>query len=71
MRVIIDRFEGDYALCETESKEIINIKRNLIPPDSKEGDVLIIKNNVITIDKSGTNKRKKEIDKLIDDLWED
>jgi len=31
MRVIIDRFEGDYAVCQDENKKIINIERGRLP----------------------------------------
>ncbi|WIF93992.1 DUF3006 domain-containing protein [Caminicella sporogenes] len=70
MKVLIDRFEGDYAVCERENREIINIEKYKIPKEAKEGDVLIIENDRIIIDKEETEKRKKEIEALIDDIWE-
>ena len=33
MKVIIDRYEGQYAVCEKEDMSMINIKRNLVPWD--------------------------------------
>lgn len=33
----IDRFEGDYAVCEAENQEMVNILRNELPPDCMEG----------------------------------
>ena len=70
MKVIIDRFEGDYAICEKEDLEMIDIEIKRLPAYAKEGDVLIIENDDIKIDSSETNKRKKRIETLIDELWE-
>jgi len=69
MKVIIDRFEGDYAVCEKENCEMIDIKRELLPKEAKENDVLDIQGDKITIDVKETEKRKKEISELTKDLW--
>lgn len=70
MKVVIDRFEGPYAICEKENREIIDIERSAIPSEAKEGDVLNIEGDVITIDAYETEKRKAEIEELTKDLWE-
>ena len=31
MQLIIDRFEGEFAVCEDANKNIVNIKREVIP----------------------------------------
>jgi len=69
MKVIIDRFEGDFAVCEKEDRKMIDIERNKVPSTAKEGDVLNIINDRITIDHDETEKRKKEIEELTKDLW--
>lgn len=69
MRYVIDRFEGDYAVCEDENKEIINIERTKIPSEAKEGDVLVQIENGICLDIDETNRRKENIQRLMDDLW--
>ena len=69
MKVIIDRFEGDFAVCEKEDRKMIDIERNKVPSTAKEGDVLNIINDKITIDIGETEKRKKEIEELTEDLW--
>ena len=69
MKVIIDRFEGNFAVCEKEDRKMIDIERNKIPSSAKEGDVLDITNDQITIDFKETEKRKKEIEELTKDLW--
>ncbi|AGC68249.1 hypothetical protein Cst_c12570 [Thermoclostridium stercorarium subsp. stercorarium DSM 8532] len=70
MQVIIDRFEGEYAVCETEERRIINIHKSHLPPEAREGDVLSITDEHITIDIEKTKERKERIEKLIRDLWE-
>lgn len=70
MVVVIDRFEGSYAVCESDKGEIINIEKNKIPGDAVEGDVLRLYDGEITIDRNETLKRKNEVDKLLKDLWE-
>ena len=64
MKVIIDRFEGAFAIVEMEDKTMVDIPKVLVP-EAKEGDVI-----EISIDASGTDARKKRIDNLMDDLWD-
>lgn len=59
MQVIIDRFEGDMAVCEKPERVMINIPRNHLPSSAREGDVLIIEGNDIQIDAVETGKRRK------------
>lgn len=70
MIVIIDRFESQFAVCEKEDMTLINIERGIIPKGAKEGDVLIVDGKNINIDLNKTRKRKNEIEKLAEDLWE-
>lgn len=65
MKVIIDRFEGDYAVVELNNKEMADLPKTLLPEGSKEGDILNI-----TIDQNETTKRIERIKKLTQDLWE-
>ena len=65
--LIIDRFEGDYAVVEYSGEnetETMEIPRELVPDDAKEGAIL-----KLVVDKNSTQKRKKEIDDLADDLF--
>jgi hypothetical protein len=57
--IIIDRFEGDFAVCES-GDEIINIPRALIQESTKEGDVLMQKGAIYFSDKAKTEKRRAE-----------
>jgi len=69
MKIIIDRFEGPYAVCEKYNREMINIIRTSIPPEAAEGTVLTIQDGIITIDFEETNRKKAEIEELTKDLW--
>lgn len=64
LKATIDRFEGDYAVVEMEDKTMVNTPKCLIP-ESQEGDIIRIE-----IDKDETERRKKDIKKLMNDLWE-
>ncbi|TCT11628.1 DUF3006 family protein [Natranaerovirga pectinivora] len=64
MKVIIDRFEGRFAVVELENKEKVNMPVELIPSEAKEGDIIHI-----YIDKKETEKRRLEMSSLMDKLW--
>ena len=70
MKLIINRFEGDYAVCEAEERKMINIPRRKLPSEAKEGDVLNVVGDHITVNISKTLERKKYIEELTKDLWE-
>lgn len=70
LKFIIDRFEGDLAVCEKEDKKIINIEKSKLPSNVKEGDVIVYENGKYSIDLKETNERKRKIKKLMDSLWE-
>jgi hypothetical protein len=69
MKVVIDRFEGIYAVCEKEDRSIINVEIEKLPLKAKEGDVLSITSDSVNIDVEETYIRKKEIEELTKDLW--
>ena len=69
-RLIIDRFEENFAVCETENGDFINIKKGLMPFDAKVGDLLIKKNEKFIVDDKATKQRKNQIRKKQDLLWE-
>ncbi|MDM5193629.1 DUF3006 domain-containing protein [Bacillus hominis] len=66
---IIDRFEGEIAVIEINSITI-DVPKSKLPSAAKEGDVLIIEDNKYTIDKNETEKRRHEIQNLMDKLFE-
>ena len=65
MKVIIDRFEGEYAVVEIDARKYTNIPKILLP-NAKEGDVIKIE-----IDLKSTEERKKHIQELMNNVFED
>lgn len=70
MRIIIDRFEGKYAVCQFEDGIMMNVPLPLLPKGAKEGDVVCIDNDSIMVDEESTQALKSEIKKLMDKLFE-
>lgn len=70
MKGVIDRIEGDYAVVELEDRVTINIEISHLPEGLQEGDVIIEINGVYSIDTDETEKRKRNIEKLMGDLFE-
>lgn len=66
MKWIIDRIEGDTAVCETENGGFADIKLESLPTGAKEGDVLIL-----CIDKAKTEKRKEDLNRKMNSLFKD
>ncbi len=65
MKVIIDRFEGDYAVVEIDVGKFVNMPKILIP-NAKEGDVV-----EIIVNQEETQKRKEHIKDLMSNLFQD
>ena len=68
LKAIIDRFEGSYAVCENENREIFNIEKSKLPKGVKEGDCIIIDKDSITLSLNDTQDRIKRISSLMKDL---
>lgn len=59
--LIIDRFEGSYAICE-ENKEFFGIALDEMPQGAKEGDVLVISDDgELKIDQAQTKARNEKL----------
>jgi hypothetical protein len=69
MKVTIDRFEGEFVVCEKPDRTMINVRKDKIPANAKEGNILIIEGENIKIDAGTTAKRKKTVDDLMNNLW--
>lgn len=63
MKIIIDRFEGDFAVVETSDGSTYNLPKALFK-SCTEGDVFILKKNT-----GETRKQEKEIKSLMSDLF--
>ena len=64
--MIIDRFEGNYAVIELENGSFENMPRTLLPANAKEGDCIII-----SIDNNTTAERAKRIENKMNKLFLD
>ncbi|MBQ0139765.1 MAG: DUF3006 domain-containing protein [Kurthia sp.] len=72
MKGIIDRFEGNYAMVEMHEGTIEYIFKNILPTEVDVGDIITIHtDHHISLDVEGTAKRRKEIDTLADELFEE
>lgn len=67
--LIIERFEGNTVIIENGDSYIKTDKKN-VPQNAAEGDILIENNGIYEIDKIQTEKRRSEILKLQNSLWE-
>ncbi|ACM59362.1 Protein of unknown function (DUF3006) [Caldicellulosiruptor bescii] len=65
-KVVIDRFEGNFAIVELEGRKMVAVPIEIVPEDAKEGDVL-----VISIEVQSTQERKQRIKDLFESLREE
>ena len=64
IKIVIDRFEGDFAVAELPDKTFLNVPAKLFE-NCKEGDIFeITKNN------EKTEEKKEKIEKLMNKLFE-
>ncbi|WP_099468438.1 DUF3006 domain-containing protein [Konateibacter massiliensis] len=67
MKLVIDRFEGKFAVCIQEDK-VINIPRYKLPIEAKDGDCLILENGFFIVNNEETEERRGGIRKMMEDL---
>ncbi len=61
-KLIIDRFEGTYAICEDQGKKMFAISLNELPQGAKPGDVLQISGaGELSVDQEETQRRRKKM----------
>ena len=61
-KLIIDRFEGTYAICEDQEKKMFAISLNELPQGAKPGDVLQISGaGELSGDQEETPRRRKKM----------
>ena len=67
IQLIIDRFEGKYAILESKNQNPLNFNfpRSLLPKGAKEGTVLRFN---IDLDEKETETRRKNIQEQLDNL---
>lgn len=70
-KYIIDRVEGKYAIVEKENGDMHKISIENIKGDIKEGDILVNRQEYFEVDKNFTLNRKKDIENITKDMWEE
>lgn len=67
---IIDRFEGDIAVVEIDGMTK-DYNKALFPKEASVGDVIEIEGKKVTVFRNETEKLRKEIEDLMNDVWEE
>lgn len=69
-KLIIDRFEGSYAICEAEDKSIVKIPKYKLPLDCKEGDCFVQDSDGMVLkDTETTHRREKHLKEKLNRLF--
>ena len=71
MKYIIDRFEGKWAGGEAEDGKMIDIEKSKLPKNARAGDVIVQENGNFRVDQKETEKRWKEIEELMNEVFEE
>lgn len=67
--LLVDRIVENTAVIE-DGDNRFEVSRSELAPDVKEGDAVLFENGMYRKDQSATEKRRQEIQKLQDSLWE-
>lgn len=65
---IIERFEGEWAIIETDQRHTFNLPRWVLPQGIKEGDVINIQ---VGIDFDATKERAEISKRMLDNLFDE
>lgn len=65
-KLVVDRIEAGFAVCEIEEGSFADLPLRALPDGIKEGDVI-----KISVEAEETDKRKKNINKLMNSLFQD
>ena len=68
-RYIVDRFEGDFAVLESENGGTVDILKSDLP-DVKEGDVIVFEDGYYKVDREETQRRRELIAEKMRKLFE-
>lgn len=67
----LDRYEGEYAVCENrDTGEMIDIPKAKISPSAKEGDILNLKDNLYQMNFEETLKAKENMRNLVNKTFD-
>ena len=66
--LIVDRFEGDWAIIEIENRHTFNLPRFVLPLGIKEGDAISIQ---VEIDLVATKELAERSKHLLDNFFDE
>ena len=66
MKLIIDRFEGDFAVVVLPDGRMLDCSVALLPDNAKEGSIL-----KISVDETATNDKLKNVTERMNKLFKD
>lgn len=69
VRYIVDRIEGDLAVCERDDMEFFDIPLAKLPEGLKVGDCLVFENDAWRIDADETEMRRRQIEEKMRTLF--
>ena len=66
----IDRFEGNYAVCENlTTNKFCNIPKNKLPKNCKAGSIIKFDNNCYTLDEKSTSTKQTQVKNMVNNLF--
>lgn len=68
--LIIDRLEGEYAVCEdNDTEQMKKLPKVMLPSGAREGDCLVLEGGQWKIDATETLRRRRETAARLDSLY--
>lgn len=69
-KFVLDRIEENKAVLECENGESVTLEIKALPPNIKEGDVLVFEEGSYFLNEKETDERRQKIKNLMDLLFE-
>ncbi|HIT89536.1 MAG TPA: DUF3006 domain-containing protein [Candidatus Merdenecus merdavium] len=70
MKLVIDRIEGELAICQQEDRKMMEIPLQDLPFGVKEGDILLYSKDGIKVLADERKALEEELKKRMDRLFE-
>jgi hypothetical protein len=70
-KMIIDRFEGNKAVCEKADGDMVDVKKEAIPESAREGDCLSFDGSSYSIDIEEMARRSERIAEKMKSVFKD
>lgn len=64
MKYSVEKIEDNIAVCENDDGETLKLKLSQLPPNVKEGDILIQSGEGFTLDPDETQARRSKMAEL-------